>query len=328
MREARSASLRASSFPSDTVSWPTTSRLINGVIVTTIANTNDGSTRLPRLRPVMNMGNLDDLPAYSTGPRGKGAELYAAIRDAGYEAVQGGDPELARQAGLDYFAGGRVNAPEEVDARARHWRDRGALAATVHVAWGFEADEEMDRLTHAVIETSARRGLPVYIETHRATITQDIWRTVQLVHRIPEIRFNGDFSHWYTGHEMTYGDFAAKLDFCQPVFERVRFMHGRIGDSSNMQVDIGDGEGDHVEHFRDMWTRCMAGFLASARPGDYLAFAPELLPPGTRYARLVRAADGTLTEDSDRWQQAGVLLRIARECFEQARQEVAVGQSA
>ncbi len=293
-----------------------------------IPNTNDGSTRPPRLRPAITMGNLAELPAFSTGPRGEGPERYAAIRAAGYEAVQGGDPTLARQAGLDYFAGGRVNAPDEADARIAHWRDQGALAATVHVAWGFEPDEQVDRLVHAILEASARRGLPVYIETHRATITQDIWRTVELVGRIPDIRFNGDFSHWYTGHEMTYGDFAAKLDFCQSVFERVRFMHGRIGDSSTMQLDVGEGTGDNVEHFRAIWTRCMAGFLAAASPGDYLTFAPELLPPSNRYARLVRAADGTLTEDSDRWQQAQVLLRIAQECFEQARQAVTAGPSA
>ena len=39
-----------------------------------------------------------------------------------------------------------------------------------------------------------------HIETHRATICQGMWRTVQFVKRFPELRFNGDFSHWYAGN--------------------------------------------------------------------------------------------------------------------------------
>ena len=56
-----------------------------------------------------------------------------------------------------------------------------------------------------------------------------------------EIRFNGDFSHYYTGQEMVYGDIEAKWTFMQPIFDRVRFIHARIGSPGCMQVDIGDG---------------------------------------------------------------------------------------
>ncbi len=148
--------------------------------------------------------------------------------------------------------------------------------------------------------------MPLYIETHRATITQDIWRTVEMTKRHPEIHFNGDFSHWYTGLEMPYGDITAKFDFCEPVFERVRFFHGRIGDPSCMQVDVGDGTGlTYVDHFREMWTRSCIGFLRSAKPGDYISFAPELLHPSIYYGRLMPDGKGGFTEYSDRWQQAG-----------------------
>jgi hypothetical protein len=40
-----------------------------------------------------------------------------------------------------------------------------------------------------------RHQLSIYVETHRATATQDVRRTVDLVSRISEVRFNGDFSH-------------------------------------------------------------------------------------------------------------------------------------
>ena len=202
---------------------------------------------------------------------------------------------------------------------------------TLHVGSGFEDDTEMDRLVRAVLEASDKAGIPMYIETHRATITQDAWRTIQLTKRIPDIRFNGDFSHFYTGQELPYGDLPAKLDAMQPIFDRVRFMHGRIGSPSCMQVDIADGVAPIPQSFgivnflmdhREMWTRAMRGFLSSAKPGDYLVLAPEILSPRIYYARKFAAPDGSLKEESDRYAQALVYARIARECFEEARRRL------
>jgi hypothetical protein len=118
---------------------------------------------------------------------------------------------------------------------------------------------------------------------------------------------------------MVYGDFEAKLAFLAPVFERVRFFHGRIGVPGSIQADIGDGSGRaNVSHFREMWTRGMMGFLRTAQPGDVLCFAPELLGPDISYARLIPDAAGAWVEESDRWQQAALYTRIARECWEEA----------
>jgi hypothetical protein len=87
--------------------------------------------------------------------------------------------------------------------------------------WGYEAV----RLIEAVLGASSRRSMPLHVETHRATIFQDIWRTVQFVHQFPQLEFKSHFSHWYTGLEMVYGGFENKLSFIQPAIERVRFLH-------------------------------------------------------------------------------------------------------
>jgi len=107
------------------------------------------------------------------------------------------------------------------------------------------------------------------------------------------------------------------------VLERVRFLHGRIGNPRCMQVDIGDGTNQsYVEHFKEMWTRSMMGFLTSAKPGDYLCFNPELLPPNIFYARTFRNAQGQEVEEGDRWQQALLYKRIAEDCFAEAKKRV------
>ncbi|MGH9586148.1 MAG: hypothetical protein ACRD3F_04305 [Acidobacteriaceae bacterium] len=88
---------------------------------------------------------------------------------------------------------------------------------------------------------------------------------------------------------MVYGGFENNLEFIQPVLSRIAFLHGRIGNPGCMQVDIGDGS------------------------ADSFCFAPELLGPGNYYARVFEGS-----EESDRWQQSLVLVRIARECFAEA----------
>jgi len=274
-----------------------------------------GSERAPALRCYMNWLALNGLAEFPAGP-------LHAIRDAGYDGVQFIQPlskslvSEARALGLGVCGSGRVNEPAEADGLAAEARDTGLECLTLHVGWGIEDDPEAERLIGAVAEASAKHGVPLYPETHRATIFQDPWRTVQFARRFPELRFNGDFSHWYTGLEMVYGGFEKKLEFIRPVLERVRFIHGRIGNPGCMQVDIGDGdarERPYVAHFRALWKAAFTGFLRAARPGDTITFAPELLAPGIYYARTFEGR-----EESDRWRQSLVLRQIARECFAEA----------
>lgn len=287
-----------------------------------IKNTNDPSSAEPYLRFDLNYGNVIDLPDFSIGRVNVSEqEKYRRIKAAGYTGVQDGDPVLCEQAGLRLTGQHRMNKVGDLDEKIKEWTSESYDCATIHVGWGMESDKEVDALIGDVVNISVKHDFPIYIETHRATITQDMWRTVQIVKRFPEIRFNGDFSHWYTGLEMVNGDFEEKLDFIQPVLDRIRFIHGRISNPGSIQVDIGDGKNQlYVAHFRQFWTRSFVGFLKTAQSGDYLCFTPELLPPEYYYARLVRAADGQWIEEGDRWQQALLLCEIAKECWAEAHQ--------
>ena len=293
-----------------------------------ITNTNDGSNRDPYLRIDLNIGNVSDLPPYHTGPQGSEREKLSAIKAAGYGAVQDGHPELCRELGLRVTASGKVLHQDDPPKLVGKSLQDDVDCLTVHVGTGLESDPEVDKLVESVMTASEIHDLPIYIETHRATVTQDMWRTVELAKRFPEIRFNGDFSHWYTGQEMVYGDFAWKLDFLKPVFERVRFIHGRIGNPGSIQVDICDSNHQTaVEHFKEMWMRSFAGFLSSAQPGDYISFTPELLPPRIFYARLLKTDETTRLEECDRWQQALIYRDIAVDCFEKAKEMVGAVRS-
>jgi sugar phosphate isomerase/epimerase len=260
----------------------------------------------------MNWLAFEGLPEF---PQGR----LKAIRDAGYDGVQFIEPlerplvDEARALGLGVCGSGRVNVPEDAARLAAEARSAGLECLTLHVGWGMEDDAEGARLISAVLDAAAKYGVPLYPETHRATLLQDLWRAVQFVRRFPDLRLNGDFSHWYTGLEMVYGGFEKKLAFIQPVLERVRFLHGRIGNPGSMQVDIGDGDPavhPYVAHFRALWTAVFAAFKRDAQAGESFCFTPELLASRIYYAREFGGR-----EESDRWSQAQVLARIARECF-------------
>ncbi|MBA3686473.1 MAG: hypothetical protein H0W72_14725 [Planctomycetes bacterium] len=279
--------------------------------------TTDGSRTAPRLLPFLNLGNLVDLPSWSQAPAQQDPDaLHRALRTAGFVGINGDATPASRAAGMLHAAGGRVNRPGEVAALAARWRADGYACAILHVGWGHEDDAAVDAIVRDILAVSAGEGFPLFIETHRATITQDTWRTVRLVERHPDVRFNADFSHWYTGLEMVYGDWQDKLAFLAPVFERVRFFHGRIGNSGCIQMPLSHPSMPKaIGHFRELWTRSCAGFLRSAQPGEWIGFAPELLFPSINYAPTWRDAQGGYDEASDRWIEALELVRIAGECF-------------
>lgn len=291
-----------------------------------IGTVNEGTGAPPALRRELNVGTAWLLPEWSTGPQGDSRQMHEAAVAAGYTAIQGGDINLCGELGLRCSTFGTIRALGQIDDQAKLWADLGFDCSTLHVGTGLEDDDDAHRLFDEVLQASVDHDIPLYVETHRATLTQDIWRTVRLVDRFPELRFNGDFSHWYTGLEMTYGDFDEKLSFAAPVFERTRYLHGRIGDPGCIQVDIGD-DADHpsVEHFRRFWTAAMVGFLRAAEPGDVLPFAPELLPAVINYAQTEPDGEGGRREDNDRWQQALQYCGIADECFAAALSSVDAG---
>ncbi len=246
---------------------------------------------------------------------------FPQIRNAGYEGVQfaslvaARDLRECRAAGLEVAASGRIDRSDETNQQAERWAGDGFVCATLHVGWGDEDNDAVARLIESVLNASTVYKIPLYIETHRATIFQDMWRTVQFVNQFPAIQINGDFSHWYTGQEMVYGGFDRKLQFIRPVLERVRFIHGRIGNPGCIQVKIDPGERpepEYVRHFRQLWTACF-------RFGATI-FTPELLSSKIYYARSFPGPNSTPVEESDRWEQSLVLTQIAQECFEKAHE--------
>jgi hypothetical protein len=289
----------------------------------------DDSPDAPKLRVYLNLGTLADLGPESIWPGFDGSARCQRLLDDGFEGVQLTSDDLPASESTVPFCGlDRINTPSDADTIAAKHAARGDQCITIHAGWGMEDDDEIFRLTEAILTASERHRLPIFIETHRATITQDLWRTVQLTRKFPEIRFNGDFSHYYCGQELVYGDWERKLHFMEPIFAKIGFLHGRVSSPGCIQVPIDDdmtakpmqahGDTNYLDHFKELWTRAMCGFLGAAGPGSVLIFAPEVLSPAIYYGRMFPDASGRLVEEADRYRQAMLLKDLAHSCFSKA----------
>lgn len=246
-------------------------------------------------------------------------QRFEQLPAAGFTGVQfelPAEPQLlarCRVSKLGIAGGARVNAPAQAESVAEQAAGEGYECVTLHVGWGLEDNREAHALIDAILTASERWKIPLYPETHRATIFQDMWRTVGFARKFPSLRFNGDFSHWYAGQEMVYGGFDEKLAFIQPILERVRFLHGRIANPGCIQVAIeqnANPQPTYLDHFRRLWIASFRGFLREARPGDFICFTPELLAPNIYYARTYQGV-----EESGRWEQSLILKEMAEDCF-------------
>jgi hypothetical protein len=284
-----------------------------------------------RIRKHLSLGNLMALPPASAGFRDNLAAQLQLVKSQGYESLQSWDNwRLIQDAGLRASGIARLLSPDQAAMIAVAHADAGLEFTNLHVGTGFENDAEMDALADSILQASARTGHRLLVETHRATATQDIWRTLRWIERFPELRFTADLSHWYTGHELTYGgEFEQRMAHLQPVFERTRAIHGRIGNSGAMQTPL-DRPGHYVAHYRALWTAVCRGFLLSADDSETLPFCPELLPMAVgdppfwlHYAQSASAVADDLWqgEPSDRYADAERLWQLACVCFKEAQTE-------
>ncbi|MEM9837746.1 MAG: hypothetical protein AAF830_01190 [Pseudomonadota bacterium] len=264
-----------------------------------------------KLRRDICLGTLDRLSTESTGYHASMEGRLGLLQAHGYNGVVAwGDWEAIGRAGLTAIGMARVVEPADAEKTAHQQQHAGVQFTTLHVGTGFESDEEMARLGEAVLEASAATGHPMHIETHRGTMTQDIKRTLDLVERFPELPFTLDFSHWYTGHEMTYGgEFEERLARLDPFFASVRSIQVRVGDTGRIQRPF-DEDAHYLTDHMSALRRCVESLNQHTDEDTVLSIAPELLPAkmddpaGDRWICYAE-----LEETSDRFEDA---LKLSR----------------
>lgn len=158
--------------------------------------------------------------------------------------------------------------------------------------------DEMEPIIRRWIEMSDEEGVPIQFETHRNCITNDLFVTLQLIDRIPEMRLAADLSHYVVDREFWHPLSDGDLGLISRVLERSDSFQGRVASRQQIQLQL-----DFPQHakwvalFREWWREGLTSWRARNPSGD-CHFLCELGPP--EYAMT----DATGTEMSDRWAEA------------------------
>jgi sugar phosphate isomerase/epimerase len=281
----------------------------------------DGSNRPPRMEIFQAIWAMQDLPSpgRSWGPE----EIIERIREAAFAGalatVLDEDADFAlveelRRADLLVGVGFQAHEGKSARSLAERARALGVSFLNVHVLDAFTSEDQAVARIERLYEECDAAGLPLFVETHRGTVTQDLLRTVAYGRQVPRMRYTLDASHYVVAGEVTQPDHAPRFtEALSEIIRRSSSIHARVSNGEQVQVDIGDGSGALVSAYRYWWTAAYRHWLAEAAPGDFFPFVCELGP--TPYA--ITVPRGTPlpagAELSERWAQALVFKRIAEE---------------
>ena len=150
----------------------------------------------------------------------------------------------------------------------------------------------------AIIE-AADAGIELHIETHRDRMTTDLFFTLHLLDRFPDLRFTADLSHYVVGREFAWPIDDTNHGLIHRILDNSWGIHGRVASREQIQVQLNFPQHkDWVDLFMGWWEYGIRSWKKRAGPDATLTFLCELGP--SPYA--ITGADGY--ELSDRWQEA------------------------
>lgn len=140
---------------------------------------------------------------------------------------------------------------------------------------------------------------PVYFETHRNCLTNDLYLTLELLRRVPQMQLVGDLSHYLVAEQPRLPLGAEDNQRITTILERCAAFHGRVGSTQQVQVELSlPHHRPWLELFMGWWGDGFRHWKARSPADAVLAFTCELGPQP--YA--VAGADGH--DLSDRWAEA------------------------
>jgi len=159
-------------------------------------------------------------------------------------------------------------------------------------------------------------GVALHFETHRDRMTTDLYFTLRLLDRFPDLRLTGDLSHYVVGREFAWPISDEHHRLMQRIIDQCWGFHGRVASREQIQVQLSFAhQREWLDLFLGWWEYGFRAWRKRAPPDGTLTFLCELGPK--EYA--MTGADGY--ELSDRWQEAQMLMRLVRELWSRIERE-------
>jgi len=173
----------------------------------------------------------------------------------------------------------------------------------------------------SLLEGSRRLGeqvdFPIYIETHRDRMTTDLYFTLDLLDRLPDLTLLGDISHYLVGREFAWPVSDENHALIHRILDNSWAFHGRVASREQVQIEISfPHHRMWVDLFCGWWEYGFRSWHRRAGSDQALTFTCELGPKP--YA--ITGPDGNDT--TDRWRESLELMRITRTVWDRCSQEL------
>jgi hypothetical protein len=159
--------------------------------------------------------------------------------------------------------------------------------------------EEAVGVVRRWIGEAEERRMPLLFETHRDSLLNDLYFTLQLMELVPEMRLCADLSHIVVDRELRAPVTERDRQYISSVLAHSDCFQGRVANREQVQIQINFPQHQQwVEIFRSWWKEGMRLWRQRNDEDATLVFLCELGPPP--YAMT----DANEEELSDRWDES------------------------
>jgi hypothetical protein len=163
--------------------------------------------------------------------------------------------------------------------------------------------EDCFPLIEGWLKLSEGCNVPVYYETHRDRMTTDLYFTLDLLDRYPELPLIADLSHILVGREFAWPVSDENHALVHRLLDNAMAFHGRVATREQVQIEVSyPHHRPWVDLFLGWWEYGFRSFRRRKGADREIAFTCELGPKP--YA--ITGRDGNDT--TDRWAEA-LLIR-------------------
>lgn len=161
-------------------------------------------------------------------------------------------------------------------------------------------------------------GMQLLFETHRDSLLNDLYYTLEVIDAIPELLLVADLSHFVLEREFTLPLSLRDRGYLQRIHDRTDCFQGRVASREQIQIQL-----DFPQHapwvalFKELWKDGLRSWRARNDENATCVFLCELGPPP--YA----ITDAQRRELSDRWQEALTIREWVRQIWAELEREEA-----